>query len=290
MIIRAIKDLTNSRLAGEQLTYSQLLPYFDAVVDDINARLHTQFAVFSEVTTTDTSLTYTEFPDKYIRTVVCVGAAYKWYVDDEEGIATAEALGQEFENNLFLMERDYGPLIPNEKRRDDKGGMLPEYGCEHNQNYWNPNIRYIEQAGYAGASVTNLEIREKDGSRHLIATITDQVNGSKKVDCGVVSPNVAAFQLDAKGDIVVLMSDGTTYKAGGNLLKLIMNALLKINPIVSLEYTGYQFIATLLNDDKIAIGEFYSTPNAKRMFTVYDNSEFPEDAKDGDILFKIKEV
>lgn len=290
MLIRSIKDLTNSRLAGEQLTYSQLLPYFDAVIDDINARLHTQFKVFSEVTTTDTALEYDEFPNKYIRTVVCIGAAYKWYIDDEEGIATAEALGQEYQNNLFLMERDYGPLIPTEKRRDDKGGFF----CDHTQtpsqqNSWNPDIRYLEVGGYAGTSVTNLEIVERDGARHLIATLTDQRLGSKKIDCGIVGPNIVALQLDVSGDIVALMSDKTVYKVGGNLHELISSTLLDINPIVSINYIGDKFVATLLNGDETVVGSLYIPENANRVFSTTDESTEPKYARDGDIWFKVEE-
>lgn len=291
MNIRSIKDLTNSRLAGEQLTYSQLLPYFDAVVDDINARLHTQFKVFSEVTTTDINLEYTEFPSKYIRTVVCIGAAYKWYIDDEEGIATAEAIGQEYQNNLFLMERDYGPLIPADKRRDDKGGFFCNHDIEHRPvNDWNPDIRYLEVGGYAGTSVTALKIVEQDGDRHLIATLTDQRTGSRNVDCGIVSPNVVAFQVDVEGDIVALMSDQTVYKVGGNLYKLIYKTLLNINPIISIEYINYQFVATLLNNDTVVVGELYVPSNANRVFTTMGTAAAPDNARDGDIWCKIEET
>lgn len=291
MNIRAIKDLTNSRLAGEQLTYSQLLPYFDAVVDEINARLHTRFKVFSDVTTNDITLEYDEFPNKYIRTVVCVGAAYKWYTDDEEGIATAEALGQEYQNNLFLMERDYGPLIPPEKRRNDKGGMLPDFECKHNNaNFWNPDIRYIESAGYTGTSISALTIKEVDGTKHLYATLTDQQFGSKTIDCGIVSPNVTAFQLDVKGDIIALMSDGTVYKMGGNLRKLIMDVLLQINPIVSIRYNNQFFIATLLNGKEVIIGELYIPANANRIFTTFDGQASPNNALYGDIWAKVEDL
>lgn len=291
MIIRAIKDLTNSRLAGEQLTYSQLLPYFDAVVDEVNARLHTQFKVFSEITSNDITLEYNEFPGKYIRTVVCVGAAYKWYIDDEEGIATADALGQEYQNNLFLMERDYGPLIPTDKRRDDKGGFF----CDHNgnpnqENFWNPDLRYIEQGGYAGTSVTDLKIKEIDGARHLIATLTDQRFGSKNVDCGIVSPNVTAFQLDVEGNIIALMSDGTVYKVGANLYVLIIETLERINPVVSIAYNGKQFVATRLDGTQEVVGELYHPDNAQNIFTTVDHNITPENHRDGDIWFKIEEV
>ena len=291
MLIRAIKDLVNSRLAGEQLTYTNLLPYLNATIDDINARLHTCYPVFSEISTGDTSIDYNEFPDRYIRTVVCVGAAYKWYIDDEEGIATAEALGQEYQNNLFLMERDFGPLVPADKRRDDKGGFFedPNYPRPHG-NCINPDIRYIPVAGYKGTSISALKIKEVEGSRHLIVTLTDQEFGSKEVDCGIISPNVVAFQLDVKGDIVALMSDNTVYKVGGNLRTLIYSTLLQINPIVHIDYIDYQFVATLLDGSTTVIGELYMPENAQRTFSTVGSENGPTNAREGDIWFQIEEV
>lgn len=214
MIIKTIKDLVNARLAGEQLTYSALKPYLDAVVDEINSSLHAEFKTFSEVSSLDPQVDYAEFPDKYIRTVVVIGAAAKWYIDDEEGIETAQALMQQYKNNLFIMVRDYGPLVPEEKRANANTGFLVGENCR-TANGINPEIRYVEVPGLPGTSITNLQIKALvDGSRHLIATLVDYVNGTKVIDCGIVSPEIVTIKIDAAGYFVALMSDGTVHKMG----------------------------------------------------------------------------
>ena len=187
MLLTDIKNLTNSRLAGEQLSYSTLLPYFDAVVDEINSKMHSCFKTFSEVNKTGIGnpASYEEFPDRYIRTVVCIGAAYKWYIDDEEGIETAAALGMQYENNLFIMLRDYGPLIPEEKQQHNASGFFQD-PYEKEAAKLNPDIRYIEVKGLPGASVTDMEIRWEGGVQHLWAKIVDYSFGYTWVDCGVI--------------------------------------------------------------------------------------------------------
>ena len=65
------------------------------------------------------------FPDKYIRTVVIPGAAYKFYITDEEGISTATKYEQEYLTNLFYMERDYLPLLPEEYKASQDQGHIP---------------------------------------------------------------------------------------------------------------------------------------------------------------------
>ena len=226
MIIKTVKDLVNSRLAGEQLTYSTLKPYLDAVVDEINSKLHSKFKVFSEVSNLDTNVDYNEFPDKYIRTVVAVGAAAKWYIDDEEGIDTAAALLQQYNNNLFVMMRDYGPLVPVDKQADDGSGYLSNPNCPKGTPI-NPDLRYIEVEGVPGNSITSLQIKTvSDGSKHLFATIVDYKYGSKIVDCGVVSPEIITMKLDAKHNLVALMSDGTTHVVGS--LAQVLNGYVQV--------------------------------------------------------------
>ena len=91
MRINEIVSRTNEKLAGETLMYSQLEVFFDEVIDDINAKLNSKFPAFSEFfdsSKLNSNEEYNCFPDKYIRTVVVVGAAYKFYCTDEEGIAT----------------------------------------------------------------------------------------------------------------------------------------------------------------------------------------------------------
>lgn len=197
MKLTDIKTLTNTRLAGEQLTYSALVPYFDAVVDEINDKMHARFKTFSEVNPTGFGepSVYDEFPDKYIRTVVCLGAAAKWYVDDEEGIETATALKMQYENNLFVMVRDYGPLIPEDKKRNDEGGFFKDpFGYQ--ETSVNPEYKYIPVEGVPGTSIEALEIRLENGEQHLYAKLVSYTAGGgyRWVDCGIISgvgPRVA---------------------------------------------------------------------------------------------------
>ena len=189
MKLTDIRNLTNSRLAGEQLTYSALLPYLDAVVDDINSKLHTKFATFTEINPTGVggATDYTEFPDKYIRTVVCVGAAWRWYVDDEEGIDTAVSLKQQYDNNLFVMVRDYGPLVPEGKKADDNTGYLKDPYSTATCSL-NPEVRYNPVEGLPGVSVEAMELRHINNALHLYAKLVGYTldGGFKWIDCGVI--------------------------------------------------------------------------------------------------------
>jgi hypothetical protein len=197
MKLTDIKNLTNARLAGEQLTYSALVPYFDAVIDEINSKLHSCFKTFSEVNSTGLGnvTEYTEFPDKYIRTVVCVGAAAMWYTDDEEGIETATALHQQYINNLFIMMRDYGPLVPEDKKRKDKGGFLAEQNSSYN-NKINPDLRYIEVKGIPGTSVTDAKVDWVGNQQHLKLKFVDPQTGVQWVDCGVINTGAPIVRIN----------------------------------------------------------------------------------------------
>ena len=203
MLLTDIKNLTNSRLAGEQLTYSALLPYLDAVVDEINETLHAKFKTFTEVNPTGISgagfsTQYAEFPDKYIRTVVCIGAAYKWYIDDEEGIETAGSLGMQYKNNLFIMQRDYGPLVPEDKQQNNNSGFLRSAEETESINGINPDYKYIEVPGLQGTSVYGLNIVNKNGVQHLQAKLINPNGSMKTVDCGAIDVETFTIAVNRK--------------------------------------------------------------------------------------------
>lgn len=127
MLIGNIVKRINKLLADEQLVYSQLEPYLDEVIDDINKNLNSAFPAFSEVEkdilhVLDTN--YNFIPDRYIRSVVCKGAAYKFYIMDEEGSPTAEQYGQDYLTNLFYMTRDYIEQVPVEFQDPSTGSLL----------------------------------------------------------------------------------------------------------------------------------------------------------------------
>lgn len=124
MRVGQIVNLINKHLADEFCSVAELTSYMDRVIDDINTRLNSKFPTISEVIaaaggTTDPD--YNVFPDKYIRSVLVVGAAYKYYITDEEGNATAQQYGAEYNQNLFYMERDYSFSIPEIYRESEQG-------------------------------------------------------------------------------------------------------------------------------------------------------------------------
>lgn len=127
MKITELVKLTNKYLAGEQLVYTRLQPFFDQVIDDINTNLNATYPSFSsleyDVFYPDTAV-YDYFPDAYVRSVVALGAAYYFYVMDEEGIETATKYEQMYRQNLFYMIRDYIDHVP-EFYQSDSNGSVP---------------------------------------------------------------------------------------------------------------------------------------------------------------------
>ena len=126
MKIIEIVKLTNKYLAGEQLTYFKLLPFLDEVIDDINSRLGATFPAFSELDISEitSDAEYSYFPDKYLRSVVAIGAAHKFYVMDEEGMTYDASYEQKYEYGLFCMQRDYIEQVPLEYQDDTTGGVV----------------------------------------------------------------------------------------------------------------------------------------------------------------------
>jgi parallel beta-helix repeat protein len=130
MELNAILKCVNDKLAGEQLPYESLRTHLDDVIDTINSTLSTKFPVFSEFTAAAYPQypNYNFFPDKYIRSVVCLGAARNFYLTDEEGALSVPAYEQQFQHNLFLMIRDYSELVPEEYRDYDRGALIAPKG------------------------------------------------------------------------------------------------------------------------------------------------------------------
>lgn len=112
MLITKIREGVNQALAGERLSMVELIPHLDYTIDQINQNMNTQFPVFSELAADATE--YNAFPDIYIRTVVIPGAAWHYYVYDEEGIPTANQYSSIYETGKFNMLRDYTQYVPEE--------------------------------------------------------------------------------------------------------------------------------------------------------------------------------
>lgn len=150
MLKSTITQLFNEKLAGEMFNYDEIVSFLDLVIDEINADLSSKFPTFSEFTPTqfpdykaseytkedgtiDTVIktqvynNYDLFPDKYIRSVVIPGAAYKWFSVDEEGASTAPLFQQEYEKARFEMVRDYIDFVPPEYVDDNTGAITDPY-------------------------------------------------------------------------------------------------------------------------------------------------------------------
>lgn len=126
MHIANLVNLINHKLADELLSQTQLLMHMDSVIDDINAKLNTIFPTFSEVIAKEevNNPDYQAIPDKYLRSVVVVGAAHKYYEVDEEGNASAQMFAQDYQQQLFYMLRDYSLSIPTEYRAEAVQGAI----------------------------------------------------------------------------------------------------------------------------------------------------------------------
>lgn len=148
MEIRKIVDYVNRAfIASDYLRAPDIYYYMDLVIDDINERLQTNYPnftnwvdfvhewaaymdadkddkteyeylpkalVYSGVKPTKVKSTdkYDVFPDEYIRTVLALGTAVKYYTRDEEGEAIAADYQNRYEMALFKMQRDYINQVP----------------------------------------------------------------------------------------------------------------------------------------------------------------------------------
>lgn len=123
MHIANIVTLVNRKLANELLSQTELLIYMDSVIDDINSQLNSTFPTFTEVITEEgiNDPDYQYIPDKYLRSVVVVGAAVKYYEADEEGNPSATSYVQDYRQQLFYMLRDFSFSIPQEYRAENQG-------------------------------------------------------------------------------------------------------------------------------------------------------------------------
>ncbi|MCQ2968535.1 MAG: hypothetical protein MJ191_00160 [Clostridium sp.] len=158
MLKQKMVDLFNEKLAGEMFEFSEVVSYFDLVIDEINADLSSTFPTVSEFNRVDfpdykleeyiqydengdfvrddqgeiivdwdalaaVYNNYDVIPEKYIRSVIIPGAAYKWFSVDEEGASTAPLFQQEYEKARFEMLRDYIDLVPYEFQNDLTGAI-----------------------------------------------------------------------------------------------------------------------------------------------------------------------
>lgn len=131
MEIKKIIDTINrGYIASDYLRYPDCVYLMDMVIDEINANLNSNYPTFSEwegfvdrwnKMVDDFHLSrefqrskdvYDVFPDRYIRSVVCVGTAVKFYSRDEEGEQVALDYQNRYQENIFEMTRDFHELVP----------------------------------------------------------------------------------------------------------------------------------------------------------------------------------
>lgn len=126
MKYNALVSLISKHLADEIVSEGEMLSYMDRVIDDINNKLNATFPTFTEyreanLETASDALDYQAFPDKYLRSVVVPGTAFKYYTTDEEGMYAAPKYEEEYKEGLFHMLRDYSLSVPEEYRADCQG-------------------------------------------------------------------------------------------------------------------------------------------------------------------------
>ena len=125
MEIKKIIDYVNrSFIASDYLRAPDIYYYMDLVIDDINERLQAKFPVLTDWNNfveewneahpdaPRINSVYDAFPDKYIRSVLALGVAVKFYTRDEEGEQIALDYQNRYERALFQMTRDYHNQVP----------------------------------------------------------------------------------------------------------------------------------------------------------------------------------
>lgn len=134
MLIDKLVALVNEKLAGETLMYEQLKGVLDSTIDDINIALNSCFPTFTEFSDNSEAFPkypdYNFFPERYIRSVVALGAAYKFYTIDEEGAEVAPEYKWEYKTALFYMTRDFSHLVPTIFQLDYQGYLMLGNSCD----------------------------------------------------------------------------------------------------------------------------------------------------------------
>ena len=125
MLLKDIQKQMNNTLAGETLTLNEMLQHLDFAIDEINDTLNSTYPTFSELLDKEPEAKeYAFFPDRYIRRTVISGAAWNYYVVDEEGLQTSLQYQVDFEKGKFIMQRDMLGKVPTEYQASDAQGFI----------------------------------------------------------------------------------------------------------------------------------------------------------------------
>lgn len=88
---------------------------------------------------------YDVIPDKYLRSVVALGAALYFYEADEEGEQIAMDYQRRYEQQLFYMVRDYHMLVPREFQNNE-GGYI-DFSYVREKGPWDLHPRGVVMDG-----------------------------------------------------------------------------------------------------------------------------------------------
>ena len=88
---------------------------------------------------------YDVIPDKYLRSVVALGAALYFYTADEEGEQIAMDYQRRYEEQLFYMVRDYHALVPPESQ-NNTGGFI-DFSYVREMGPWDLHPRGVVMRG-----------------------------------------------------------------------------------------------------------------------------------------------
>lgn len=127
MLYKDIVKNFNVLLAGDNLVLKDILPHLDFALDKVNEKLNTCYPTFTEYYDPNgdyKSDKYDLFENRFIRQVILPGAAWHYYVTDEEGLATSPQYEKDFENGLFVMQRDMLYNIPVEWQASNEQGTV----------------------------------------------------------------------------------------------------------------------------------------------------------------------
>lgn len=129
MRVEEILKLINKQLNDEMFSWAEIKGFANAVIDDINDELAATFPTFSQAEGfPGYDGDYTYFPETYIRSVVIIGTAYKYYAAEEEGEPIAYDLRQQYRSALFIMKRDYLAHVPEIFQADNRGVLEMPWG------------------------------------------------------------------------------------------------------------------------------------------------------------------
>jgi len=136
MQIKKLVDTINrTYIASDYLRQPDIYYFMDRVIDDINANLQACYPTFTNwedfveawnekyPEEPKDRTVYDVIPDKYLRSVVALGTALYYYTSDEEGEQIAMDYQQRYNQQLFLMIRDYHIQVP-EMFQDNVGGFI----------------------------------------------------------------------------------------------------------------------------------------------------------------------